>query len=132
MPGSDYAGPSVRAAISWEGNSLKVLKDWPREIQCDFGMSLLNLQNGERPTLSARPMQSIGQGVFELKAADETAWYRVIYLARIENTIHVLDSFIKNSRKTEKNDLNRARARLSQVRQRIQEERTDAKRKSGK
>jgi phage-related protein len=77
-------------------------------------------------------MQSIGQGVFELKAADDAAWYRIIYLARIEDTIYVLDSFIKKSRKTEKNDLNRARTRLSQVRRRIQEERSDAKRKSGK
>jgi phage-related protein len=77
-------------------------------------------------------MQSIGRGVFELKAADEAAWYRVIYLARIENTIYVLDSFKKKSRKTEKNDLNRARARLAQVKRRLQEERTDAKRKSGK
>jgi len=74
-------------------------------------------------------MQSIGQGVFELKAADEAAWYRVIYLARIENTIYVLDSFTKKTRKTEKNDLNRARARLSKVRQRLQKEKIDAKRK---
>jgi phage-related protein len=72
-------------------------------------------------------MQSIGQGVFELKAADEAAWYRVIYLARIEDTIHVLDSFIKKSRKTERNDLNRARARLSNVRQRLQKGKSDAK-----
>ena len=77
-------------------------------------------------------MQSIGQGVFELKAADEAAWYRVIYLARIENTIYVLDSFTKKSRKTEKKDLNRAKARLVQVKQRLQEARTDAKRKSGR
>jgi phage-related protein len=77
-------------------------------------------------------MQSIGQGVFELKAADEAKWYRVIYLARIENMIYVLDSFTKDSRKTERNDLHRARARLAQVKRRLQEERTDAKRKSGK
>jgi phage-related protein len=62
------------ANISWEGNSLDVLKGWPREIQRDFGMSLLKLQEGERPNLAARPMQSIGRGVFELKAADEAAW----------------------------------------------------------
>lgn len=125
-------GNRTTAGISWEGNSHDVLKQWPREIQRDFGMSLRNLQLGERPDLEARPMQSIGQGVFELKAADKFAWYRVIYLARIENTIHVLDSFTKKSRKTEKNDLNRARARLAQVRRRLQEERIDAKRKSGK
>jgi phage-related protein len=121
-----------RAAISWEGDSLEVLKEWPRDIQRVFGLSLLKLQEGERPTLAARPMQSIGQGVFELKAADDAAWYRVIYLARIEDTIYVLDSFTKKSRKTEKNDLNRARMRLSQVKQRIQEVRSDAKRKGGK
>ncbi len=74
-------------------------------------------------------MQSIGQGVFELKAADEATWYRVIYLSRIEDTIYVLDSFTKKTRKTEKNDLNRARARLSKVRQRLQKEKIDAKRK---
>jgi phage-related protein len=122
----------ARAAVSWEGNSLEVLKQWPREIQRDFGMALRNLQQGERPDLASRPMQSIGLGVFELKAADEAAWYRVIYLARIEDTIYVLDSFRKKGRKTEKNDLNRTRAQLAQVKQRLQKERTDAKRKSGK
>jgi phage-related protein len=121
-----------RAVISWEGDSLDVLKTWPRDVQHDIGLSLRNLQDGERPTLDARPMQSIGQGVFELKAADEAAWYRVIYLARIEDTIYVLDSFTKKTRKTEKTDLNRARARLTKVRQRLQKEKIDAKRKRDK
>src|SRR5580704_7065756 len=113
---------SATASISWEGDSLDVLMAWPRGVKRDFGLSLRNLQEGQRPALDARPMQSIGQGVFELKAADEAAWYRVIYLARVEGTIFVLDSFMKKSRKTEKNDLNRARARLKRVRQRLQEE----------
>jgi phage-related protein len=119
----------ARAVLSWEGNSLEVLKEWPREIQRDFGLSLLKLQDAERPTLAARPMQSIGQGVFELKAEDDAAWYRVIYLSRIEDTIYVLDSSTKKTRKTEKNDLNRAQARLKRVRQRLQKEKIDAKRK---
>jgi phage-related protein len=121
-----------RAVISWEGDSLEILKAWPRAVQRDFGLSLLNLQDGKRPTLPARPMQSIGPGVFELKAADEKTWYRVLYLARVADTIYVLDSFTKKSRKTEKIDLNRARARLSLVRQRLQEARTNAKRKGSK
>jgi phage-related protein len=119
---------SSRAGISWEGDSLEVLKAWPREVQRDFGLSLLKLQEGFRPTLAARPMKSIGSGVFELKAADEAAWYRMIYLAKIDETIYVLDSFIKKSRKTEKNDLNRAKARLIQVKQRLQKERINVKR----
>jgi len=101
-------------------------------VQDDIGNSLRNLQEGKRPDLPARPMQAIGNGVFELKAADEAAWYRVIYLSRIEDTIYVLDSFTKKTRKTEKNDLNRARSRLSNVRQRLQKEKIDAKRKRDK
>jgi phage-related protein len=132
MPGTNYTDHSARAAISWEGDSLDVLKAWPRDVQRDIGLSLRNLQEGERPTLAARPMQTIGQGVFELKTGDEATWYRVIYLARIQDTIYVLDSFTKKSRKTEKNDLNRARSRLSNVRQRLQKEKVDAKRKRDK
>jgi phage-related protein len=122
---------SSRAALLWEGDSLKVLKEWPRILQTAFGASLLRLQEGQRPALMTRPMQSIGQGVFELKASDEAAWYRVIYIARVEDTIYVLDCFTKKSRKTEKNDLNRAKARLTQVKRRFQEARADAKRKKG-
>jgi phage-related protein len=122
----------TRAIVSWEGDSRDVLKTWPRDVQRDFGLSLRKLQDGERPTLDARPMQSVGQGVFELKAEDEAAWYRVIYLSKIGNTIYVLDSFTKKTRKTEKNDLNRARARLSNLKLRLQKEKIDAKRKSDK
>jgi phage-related protein len=117
-----------RAALSWEGDSLEVLKSWPREVQRDMGLSLFKIQEGNRPPLPTRPMQSIGQGVFELKTADEAAWYRVIYLARIENTIYVLDSFTKKSRKTEQKDLKRSRARLSNVRERIRRGINDANR----
>ncbi len=126
------AGKRKTANVSWEGDSLEMLKAWPRDVQRDIGLSLRNLQEGERPTLPARPMQSIGQGVFELKAEDEAAWYRVIYLSRIEDTIYVLDSFTKKTRKTEKNDLNRARARLAKVRLRLQKEKIDAKRERDK
>jgi phage-related protein len=132
MPGSNYPDPPVRASISWEGDSLDVLKVWPSDVRRDIGHSLRRLQEGESPDLPTRPMQSIGHGVFELKTEDEAAWYRVIYLARIKDKIYVdkiyvLDSFTKKSRKTEKNDLNRARARLSRVTQRLQKEKSDAK-----
>jgi phage-related protein len=132
MPRTNSTGHSTIASISWEGDSLNILKEWPRDVQRDIGLSLRKLQEAEPPTLPTRPMQSIGQGVFELKAGDEATWYRVIYLARIEETIHVLDCFTKKSRKTEKNDLNRARARLKRVRQRLQEEKIYAKRKREK
>lgn len=74
-------------------------------------------------------MQSIDKGVFELKDADEKTWYRMLYLARVKDTIYVLDCFEKDTAKTERKDLNRASARLAAVRQRILKERKDEKRK---
>ncbi len=132
MPGPSHPFPPARATISWEVDSRDVLNQWPSEVRRDIGHALWRLQAGQSPDLPTRPMQSIGQGVFELKAQDEATWYRVIYLARVEDTIYVLDSFIKKSRKTERNDLNRARARLSKVRQRLEKEKSDAKGKRDK
>ena len=77
--------------------------------------------------MDVRPMQSVGDGVFELKDSDESAWYRMMYLARKNDVIYVLDCFEKDSRKTEKHDIRRAQARFKQVRQRLIEERKDAK-----
>jgi len=66
-------------------------------------------------------MASIGQGVWELKESDERTWYRVMYLARINNVVHVLHCFEKDSRKTDRRDVETAKARLSQVLKRMQE-----------
>jgi len=115
------------ASISWEGDSWETLKSWPREIQHSFGVALRELQDGRRTTLDARPMQSVGKGVFELKDSDDATWYRMLYLARIDDVIYVLDCFTKNTRRTESNTLNKARARLSRVRIRIKEGGKDGK-----
>lgn len=113
--------------IAWEGDSWDILKSWPKSIRLDFGTSLREMQEGRSPKLEVRPMPSIGSGVFELKDTDESAWYRMIYLARKNDVIFVLDCFEKDSRKTEKHDIRRATARLKRVRQRLMEERKNAK-----
>jgi phage-related protein len=74
-------------------------------------------------------MTSIGSGVFELKTEDAKTWYRLTYLARIDDVIYVLDCFEKDTRKTEKMDIHTASARLAQVKQRLMEERRNEKRK---
>jgi phage-related protein len=68
----------------------------------DFGNSLREMQNGRAAKLQVRPMQSIGAGLFELKDTNETTWYRMVYLARIEDTIYVLDCFENDTAKTER------------------------------
>src|SRR5438270_5299359 len=87
------------ATISWEGDSWNILKSWPKSIRLDFGTSLREMQQGRSPRLEVRPMPAIGDGVFELKDSDESTWYRMIYLARKNDVIFVLDCFEKDSRK---------------------------------
>jgi phage-related protein len=107
------------AEIHWEGNSREAITTFPDPVRADLGFSLWQLQQGDIPASATRRMESIGAGVWELKEHDESAWYRVIYLSKIDNVIYVLHCFEKQSRKTEKRDLNIAKERLGRVRQRI-------------
>ncbi len=117
------------AEIRWEGDSYDVLMAWPKAQRVDFGHALREMQEGRPAKLAARSMSSIGSGVFELKDEDDKTWYRMIYLARKEDVIYVLHCFEKDSRKTSQRDINTATTRLSQVIQRLMEERKHAKRK---
>ena len=74
------------------------------------------------PISTTRRMGSIGPGVWELKEQDEKTWYRVLYLSKIDNVIYVLHCFEKQSRKTDRRDLEIASKRLSSVRERIHEQ----------
>jgi len=121
-----------RAGVSWEGDSREVLREWPKPIREDFGVALGEMQEAKTAALPVRPMPSIAAGVFELKDSDESKWYRLVYLARVEDTIYVLHCFTKNTSKTEKRDLATAEQRWKQVQQRLREEQGNEKQKRGK
>jgi phage-related protein len=102
------------AEVVWEGDSLEVIRSFPGPARQDLGAELRRLQTRDRP-LNSRPMPSIGARVYELREQDERAWYRVIYLAKIGNRIHVLHCFEKKSAKTGRSDLAVAKERLKRV-----------------
>jgi phage-related protein len=104
-----------------------VVREWPKHIREDFGVALDAMQEGKTAALPVRPMPSIAAGVFELKDSDESKWYRLVYLARVEDTIYVLHCFTKNTAKTEKRDLTTAEQRWKQVQQRLREEHKNEK-----
>jgi phage-related protein len=81
---------------------------------------------GERP-LSSRSMASVGARVFELRQMDDKGWYRVIYLGKVGNRLHMLHAFMKKSAKTSPNDLRIATARLKIVNARLLEEKRNAR-----
>ncbi|MGD0731497.1 MAG: type II toxin-antitoxin system RelE/ParE family toxin [Terracidiphilus sp.] len=101
--------------IHWVGDAKEILSAFPAGIKGVLGYSLRRLQRGLPPDCDARRMESIGKGVWELKTADERTWYRVIYLTRIGDSIYVLHAFEKDSRKTNRRDLDVAMSRLKLV-----------------
>ena len=116
------------ARIVWEGDSREVLIGFPEAVRKDIGFALYQLQEGQIPK-RIRPMTSIGAGVFEIKEADDRSWYRVIYLSKIGDAIHVLHCFEKKSGKTSTQDLETAGLRLGRVKARLQKEKGNEKRK---
>jgi phage-related protein len=105
--------------IEWVGDSKEVLSAFPHDVKVTLGFSLRQLQNGNRPRCAHRPMTSVGKGVWELKDSDERTSYRLMYLTQIGNTIRVLHCFEKDSRKTDRRDLEIVKVRLKEVRQRL-------------
>jgi len=115
---NDRAEIPRNAAVAWEGDSREVLQSFPEDVRQNFGFELWQLQQGERPS-NYRPLPSIGTGVFELRDQDERAWYRVVYLSRINDMIYILHCFEKKSRELPRKDFEKAKQRLKAVKARL-------------
>lgn len=103
---------SVRR-IAFVGSSLDDLRNFPDEARRAAGFELRAVQNGVEPT-DWKPMQSIGPGVREIRIRVLGEW-RVIYVARHQETVYVLHAFQKKSRKTSGHDIDLARRRYQQI-----------------
>lgn len=102
-------------SIRFLGDSLKRLREFPEDARQDAGYQLDKVQRGERPD-DFKPMPSIGQGVEEIRIWDEAGTFRVIYTARIGDTVVVLHAFQKKTQTTSTREIELARARWSQLR----------------
>ncbi len=64
-------------------------------------------------------MNSIGQGVQEIRIKDVTGAFRVIYVAKLADAVHVLHCFQKKTEKTSKVDLELATRRYRELLQEL-------------
>lgn len=100
--------------VSFLGNSLECLRNFPEDAQHDAGYQLEKVQRGEQPD-DFKPMPSVGKGVEEIRISDESGAYRVIYLARRAEAVYVLHAFEKKTQATLKRNIDIARKRFAQV-----------------
>jgi len=99
--------------LNFIGSSLDDLRNFPEEARKATGFELCAVQRGLEPS-DWKPMPSIGRGVKEIRIHILGEW-RVIYIAKFEDAVHVLHSFQKKSRKTNQHDIEIARMRYKQI-----------------
>ncbi|VAW84876.1 hypothetical protein MNBD_GAMMA18-732 [hydrothermal vent metagenome] len=93
--------------IAFIGRSLENIKSFPHEAKREAGFQLDKVQHGEDPT-DWKPMKSVGSSVREVRISESSGIYRVIYIAKLEETVYVLHAFQKKTQKTSKLDLEAA------------------------
>ena len=100
--------------IEFRGSALDDLRAFPETVRRDAGYQLDLVQNGLEPE-DWKPMTTVGAGVSEIRIADATGAFRVIYVAKFIEAVFVLHAFQKKTKKTSKMDLDLATRRYRQL-----------------
>lgn len=99
--------------LKFVGSSLDDLRNFPDEARRAAGFELHAVQSGFEPG-DWKPMPIVGSGVREIRIHMLGEW-RVIYIAKLQETVYVLHTFQKKTRKTGKRDIDLARQRYKQI-----------------
>ena len=91
-------------AVKFCGGALDDLRAFPASARRDAGYELDKVQNGREPT-DWKPMQTVGQGVREIRIRDASGAFRILYVAKFADAVHVLHCFQKKTQATGKIDL---------------------------
>ena len=102
-------------SVEFRGSSLADLRAFPAAARREAGYLLDQVQQGRDPD-DWKPMNSVGRGVREIRIRDENGAFRVIYVAKFEDSIYVLHCFPKKTQTTRKADIDLAAARYRELR----------------
>lgn len=99
--------------ITWLGNTNDVVRGYSNNAKSEIGYNLDKVQRGMEP-FDWKPMPSVGQGVKEIRIHEENE-YRVLYVAKFEESVYVLHAFIKKTQTTLKKDIDLAKQRYADL-----------------
>jgi phage-related protein len=97
--------------ITWLGDSLARLRAAAVDVRSDAGYALDLIQRGETPA-DFKPMPNVGAGVMEIRLHGDSE-FRIFYVARFEEAVYVLHSFVKKTRATRKADIDLGKTRYN-------------------
>ena len=99
--------------IIWLGITHQLIKEYPIDVRKEIGFNLDRVQRGLDPR-DWKPMIGVGTGVKEIRIHEENE-YRVLYVAKFEEAIYVLHSFVKKTQATSKKDIEIAKKRYAEI-----------------
>lgn len=99
--------------ISFEGNTLDSIREFPDDARQRAGYELDRVQRGLDPE-NWKPFSTIGQGVREIRI-QVGEQFRVMYVTKFDDKVHVLHVFQKKTQKTAKSDIDYAKSILKDV-----------------
>lgn len=100
--------------IYWLADTLDTVRGFDEEVRKAVGSELRLIQTGEKP-IHARPMKTVGRGVWEIKVQAADGQFRLFYLVKRGDGLYVLHAFRKTTRKTPKKEIDLARQRLKEI-----------------
>jgi phage-related protein len=100
--------------IGWLGDSLEVVRGYSVGVRRAIGSELRLLQGGDRP-LHARPLKTVGRGVWELRITEAEGQFRVVYVVKRNDRIYVLHAFQKKTQQTLQQDIELAQKRFKEI-----------------
>jgi phage-related protein len=95
--------------VVWHGDTLGRVRSFPPGARQDAGFQIGRVQRGLEPR-DWKPMPTVGPGVVEIRIHCVNE-YRVFYLARTAEAVHVLHAFVKKTQKTRQSDIKLAAIR---------------------
>lgn len=104
--------------VEFLGSSLDDLRAFPPCAKREAGHQIDQVQNGFEPD-DWKPMNTVGQGVREIRVRDSAGAFRVVYVAKFADAVYVIHCFQKKTEKTSKADIDLASKRYRDLLQEL-------------
>lgn len=104
--------------VEFLGTSLDDLRAFPPSARREAGYQIDQVQNGLDPD-DWKPMNTVGQGVREIRVRDSAGAFRVIYIAKSVDAVYVIHCFQKKTERTSKADIDLASKRYRDLLQEL-------------
>lgn len=104
--------------VEFLGSSLDDLRAFPPSAKREAGHQINQVQNGFDPD-DWKPMNTVGQGVREIRVRDSAGAFRVVYVAKFTDAVYVIHCFQKKTEKTNKADIDLASKRYRDLLQEL-------------